>query len=129
MAHPPKSLSSLQNKELHEIIENDFNRLIDIIEQKQLIHEPVDLPPPQHTAQHTPPTSDLDAIDDTLNRLKQYSQALNASTLTEYFAQIQDTTKHKTPVINNDLLNDIRGEFERLKSILQPPSTTNEPPN
>lgn len=96
------------DKTLHELMEGDFQKLVDFIEQKQIIHEDIQL---QQTA-------NSDAITQAAQQLQRQSQELGADTLAAYFHELENSARSNTLKQNSELLRDIQSEFISIKNIL-----------
>ena len=97
-----------KNKALHELMEDEFQRLVDIIEQKQIVHEDINLGQ----------IIEEDPIAQAAQQLHQKSQELGAETLAEYFHELESRSRNGVLDKTGELLNNIQGEFENVKSIL-----------
>ena len=97
-----------KNKALHELMEDDFQQLVDIIEQKQIVHEDIDLTQ----------TTEADPITQAAQQLHQQSQELGAETLAEYFHELENSSRNGVLDETGELLNNIQDEFENVKNIL-----------
>ena len=98
-----------KNRALHELMENEFQQLVDIIEQKQIVHEDIEFPEePQ----------DADPILQSARELHRQSQELGAETLAEFFYELQHNARHGALDGTDELLDSIHDEFEKVKDIL-----------
>jgi len=97
-----------KNKALHELMEGEFQQLVDIIEQKQIIHEDIKLRPP----------TESDPIAHAAQQLHKKSQELGADTLTEFFNELENSARDGLLDETSELLKNIQGEFENVKHIL-----------
>lgn len=109
--------SRLENegKALHDLIENEFQQLIDIIEQKRISHEDINIACNQRK---TSPEELSDPLEIAAKRLKQHSRALGAETLAEYFQELENSTQKGNLSNRDELLRSISDEFEHVKAIL-----------
>ncbi len=109
-----------ENKALHDLLEDEFQQLIDFIEQKQIIHETISIAkddaskPENSESDYT-----SDSIQDVAKRLQQHSKALGADTLTEYFEALETSMSNGNSNMDDELLEDIRNEFVSVKDILE----------
>ena len=99
-----------QNCALHELMETEFQQLVDIIEQKQIVHEDIEYS--QTTA------SDPDPVSSSALRLQRQSRELGADTLAEYFYELENNARNGALDEAGELLEDISDEFEKVKKIL-----------
>ena len=97
-----------KHKALHELMEDEFQELVDIIEQKQIIHEDIELK--QETG--------VDPIARAAQQLQQQSQELGADTLAEYFHELEKSSRNGILSETGELLNNIQDEFVNVKNIL-----------
>ncbi|MCW8964318.1 MAG: hypothetical protein OQL16_11030 [Gammaproteobacteria bacterium] len=95
-------------KTLHELMEDDFQKLVDIIEQKQIIHEDIQLTE----------TAEADPITQAAQQLQRQSQELGADTLAEYFHELEVNARNGALKETSELLHHIQDEFENVKDIL-----------
>ena len=106
----PMTDSSQQdkNRALHELMETEFQQLVDIIEQKQIIHEGLKVG--QGKA--------ADSITQSTRQLHRQSQELGADTLAEYFNELENSARNGEMRQASELLENIHSEFEKVKEIL-----------
>ena len=97
-----------KHRALHELMEQEFQQLVDIIEQKQIVHEEVAL---------TEPT-EKDPISQAAQQLQQQSQELGAETLAEFFYELENSARSGGLDTSDELLQNIQNEFENVKDIL-----------
>ena len=97
-----------KNKALHELMEDEFQELVDIIEQKQIIHEDIELGQ----------TVESDPITEAAQQLQQQSQELGADTLAEYFHELEKSSRNGILSETGELLNNIQDEFVNVKNLL-----------
>jgi len=97
-----------ENKALHELMEDDFQQLVDIIEQKQIIHEDIEL------KDSTGP----DPITRAAQQLQRQSQELGAETLAEYFHELENNARNGVLNETSELLHNIQDEFVKVNDIL-----------
>ncbi len=109
--------SRLKNKSktLHDLIENEFRQLIDVIEQKQISHENINTAYKQNKAS---PEEEIEPLEIAAKRLKQHSHALGAETLAEYFQELESSMQKGNLSTRDELLRSISDEFENVKAIL-----------
>lgn len=101
-----------QSRDIHDLIEDEFQQLVGTIGQKHNIS-------PQTGAQGESGLVVADkAIQQSTQRLQEHSRSLGAETLTEYFAALEDCVSQGQPDIDEQLLQDIRGEFLNVRDIL-----------
>lgn len=105
-----------KDKALHQLIEDEFQQLVDIIEQKQIVHEDIELQPQNHE------TILVDPIQQAANRLQQHSRALGADTLAKYFHELEHSAQDGSLLEDGELLRSINDEFKSVKDILSDPS-------
>ncbi len=104
-----------ENKALHDLIEDELQRLIDIIEQKQILHESIHI---DYGQNETSPEKLTNPMEAAAKRLKQHSQTLGAETLAEYFQELQYSAQKDDLSNQDELLRNISDEFEKVKAIL-----------
>ena len=97
-----------KNRALHELMETEFQQLVDIIEQKQIIHEDLEFGQGK-TA---------DSITQSTRQLQRQSQELGADTLAEYFNELENSARNGEIRQARELLENIHSEFEKVKDIL-----------
>ena len=97
-----------KNRALHELMETEFQQLVDIIEQKQIIHEDLEFGQGK-TA---------DSITQSTRQLQRHSQELGADTLAEYFNELENSARNGEIRQASELLENIHSEFEKVKDIL-----------
>ena len=97
-----------KNKALHELMEDEFQQLVDIIEQKQIVHEDIDLKQ----------ATKVDPITQAAQQLHQKSQELGAETLAEYFHELESSSRNGILDESTELLKNIQDEFKNVKNIL-----------
>lgn len=97
-----------KNKALHQLMEDEFQQLVDIIEQKKIIHEDIVLKQEPEN----------DPILDAAVRLQERSEELGAETLAEFFYVLEGSTRGGSLKETAKLLQNIRDEFESVKRIL-----------
>jgi len=102
----PKQMHT--GKTLHELMEDDFQKLVDIIEEKQIIHEDIQLTE----------AAEADPITQAAQQLQKQSQELGAETLAEYFHELENNARNGALNETSELLHNIQGEFENVKDIL-----------
>lgn len=107
-----------KDKALHVLIEDEFQNLLDIIEQKQILHEDIPALKPASDEQTEIPAAN-DPIEDAAQRLQQHSRALGADTLAEYFHELEGQARSGTLQYDEDLLKSITDEFAGVKDILK----------
>jgi len=98
----------LKDKALHQLMEDEFQQLVDIIEQKKIVHEDIDLT-------RTPAD---DPILEVAMRLHDQSEELGAETLAEFFYALEGSTRNGDLHETAELLKNISDEFESVKKIL-----------
>lgn len=96
------------DKALHELMENEFQQLVDIIEQKQIVHEDLDFQAETPAAQ----------VEHSAHRLLRQSQELGADTLAEFFTELEFSARNGGMRETRELLDNIQDEFEKVKDIL-----------
>ena len=89
-------------------MEDDFQKLVDIIEQKQIIHEDIELNV----------TDEPDPITRAAQQLQKQSQELGAETLAEYFHELENNARNGALNETSELLHNIQDEFINVKDIL-----------
>ena len=89
-------------------MEDDFQKLVDIIEQKQIIHEDIELKD----------TNETDPITRAAQQLQKQSQELGAETLAEYFHELENNARNGALNETSELLHNIQDEFVNVKDIL-----------
>lgn len=104
----PDTENSLKDKALHQLMEDEFQQLVDIIEQKKMVHEDIDLNPPPES----------DPILDSTLRLQGQSEELGADTLAEFFHALEGSARNGKLSESTELLQNISTEFESVKKIL-----------
>ncbi len=104
-----------KSKALHELIGDDFRRLIDVIEQKQIVHESINT---DHKAGETSSEEPVEPLQSTARRLKQHSLECGAETLAEYFQELESSVKKGELAGQDELIHSIRDEFEKVRAIL-----------
>jgi AraC-like DNA-binding protein len=97
-----------KNQALHELMETEFQQLVDIIEQKQILHEDLEFGQ-EKTA---------DSITQSTRQLHRQSQELGADTLAEYFNELENSARNGEIRQASELLENIHSEFEKVKDIL-----------
>jgi len=97
-----------KHRALHELMEQEFQQLVDIIEQKQIVHEELTLTEP----------AEEDPISQAAQQLQQQSQELGAETLAEYFYELENNARSGGLDATGELLQNIQDEFENVKDIL-----------
>jgi Cu2+-containing amine oxidase len=97
-----------KNKALHELMEDEFQQLVDIIEQKQIVHEDIDLGQ----------VIKKDPITQAAQQLHQQSQELGAETLAEFFHELESSSRNGILDESAELLNNIQEEFKNVRNIL-----------
>jgi len=97
-----------KHRALHELMEQEFQQLVDIIEQKQIVHEDVAITD----------TPEEDPISQAAQQLQQQSQELGAETLAEYFYELENNARSGGLDATGELLQNIQDEFENVKDIL-----------
>jgi len=97
-----------KNKALHELMEDEFQQLVDVIEQKQIVHEDIKFRQASKT----------DPITQAAQQLQRQSQELGADTLAEYFHELENNARSGVLNEASELLDSISNEFENVKDIL-----------
>jgi len=97
-----------KHRALHELMETEFQQLVDIIEQKQIIHEDLKIGQAKAT----------DSITQSTRQLHRQSQELGADTLAEYFSELENSARNGQMRQASELLDNIHSEFEKVKDIL-----------
>jgi hypothetical protein len=97
-----------KNKALHELMEEEFQQLVDVIEQKQIVHEEVSFRQ----------DDEADPITRAAQQLQQQSQELGAETLAEFFYELEHSARSGVLDSTSELLDQIHGEFENVRDIL-----------
>jgi hypothetical protein len=97
-----------KNRTLHELMETEFQQLVDIIEQKQILHEDIEFQK----------KSGADPITDSARQLHRRSRELGADTLAEFFSELENNARNGALSETGDLLENIHDEFEKVKDIL-----------
>lgn len=98
-----------KNKALHQLMEDEFQQLVDIIEQKKIIHEDIELQP----------ADDDDPILGATAKLRGQSEELGAESLAEFFYILEDDARNGNLAGATELLQNISDEFESVKKILE----------
>lgn len=98
-----------KSQALHELMENEFQQLVDIIEQKQIVHENIEF-------SKEPP--DPEPIMQSARQLHRQSRELGADTLAEFFYELESNARHGVLDETDELLTSIHDEFEKVKDIL-----------
>jgi len=104
----PDDTNPQTDKALHQLMEDEFQRLVDIIEQKRILHEDLDLQP----------VDEDDPILEAAVKLQNRSEELGAETLAEFFSALEDSTRSGDLEETAELLQNITEEFESVKQIL-----------
>ncbi len=97
-----------KHRALHELMEQEFQQLVDIIEQKQIVHEGLDFTE----------TPEEDPISQAAQQLHQQSQELGAETLAEFFYELENNARSGGLDTTGKLLENIQDEFQNVKDIL-----------
>lgn len=97
-----------KNRALHELMENEFQQLVDIIEQKKIVHEDIELQDDDQP----------DLLTRSAHELHRQSQELGADTLAEFFNELEHSARHGDIREASELLENINSEFEKVKDIL-----------
>lgn len=105
-----KSKQVDQHTSLHELMETEFQQLVDIIEQKQILHEDIDF---SANAESEP-----DPISRSAHQLQRRSRELGADTLAEFFHELEHNARNGALDDTSELLENISDEFEKVKQIL-----------
>lgn len=111
----PDSKFQSTRKNLHNILEDEFQQLVDIIEQKQILHESIEI---LESPASPPEWSSQKKIELAANTLTQHSRALGAETLAEYFHALENDARAGNTQQNKELLQTISQEFEKMRNIL-----------
>ncbi len=104
-----------KSKALHDLIGDDFRQLIDVIEQKQIVHESINT---GRKADETSFEEPVESLQSTARRLKQHSLACGAETLAEYFQELEGSIQKGKLSGQDELIHSIRDEFEKVREIL-----------
>ena len=99
-----------EHSTLHELMETEFQQLVDIIEQKQIVHEEIDF--------KANTESEPDPISRSAHQLQRQSRELGADTLAEFFYELEHNARNGALDDTSELLENISDEFEKVKQIL-----------
>lgn len=99
-----------EHSTLHELMETEFQQLVDIIEQKQIVHEDIEFT--------TDAGSEPDPVSRSAHHLQRQSKELGADTLAEYFYELEHSARNGELDDSSELLENISDEFEKVKQIL-----------
>lgn len=100
-------ISEKRKKELHHLLEGDFQHLVDVIEQKTIVHEPISFA-----------ADDEKVIQNTAERLQHNSRELGAETLVEFFDQLKNRAENEEIQKDDELLANINTEIENIQKLL-----------
>jgi hypothetical protein len=97
-----------KNKALHQLMEDEFQQLVDIIEEKKIIHESISLTE----------SPDSDPFLGVAVRLQEQSEELGAESLAEFFYTLEGSARSGDLKETAELIQDIKNEFESVKRLL-----------
>lgn len=103
-----------ENRSLQELLSEDFEQLVDFIEQKQILHEAINFNSQEITEQ-TP--EQADPLEAAARRMEQHSRAMGAESLADYLKELESQAR-QGEVDDLELLKSINDEFEKVKDIL-----------